>query len=636
MNTTDVLVLLTLGAPFLGFLINGSLGRFLGKLPGWIATLALVVSATSGGILAYQALFQHVHVDRTFYVWAHIGGLEIPVGYLIDPLTGVMLFVVTFVSLWIHLYSIGYMAHDKGYWRYFSYLNMFVFFMLVLVLGNNFLLTFVGWEGVGLASYLLIGFWYFNDAPRQAGMKAFVVNRIGDAGFLLAMFLIFVLFGSLKYEEVFKAVLQHKEAMAPVIALAGFLLFVAATGKSAQIPLYVWLPDAMEGPTPVSALIHAATMVTAGVYLVARASAIYSSVVDVPVLFGLSAPALVALIGAFTAFFAATMALVNNDLKRILAFSTISQLGYMFAAAGMLGYAAAVFHLYTHAFFKALLFLTAGSVMHAMHDVLDIQRMGGLWKKLPWTGLFMLIGGLALAALPPFSGFFSKDEILIAVEENPLVFWLLVITAFMTAFYMFRMFFMVFLGKPRDEHLYEHAHESPPIMLLPMGVLAVGSVVAGFVGIGGENSLWAKMLHHAFVLPENLHHAEHSTLPMLLGIAAGVGGILLAWVMYVFLWPKLPVLLARTLRPVYVLLYNRYWVDELYDLLFVKPLYGVSRWLLFLAVDRVLVDGTVNALAWVSYGFGYVFRGLQTGSVRTYALWIVIGAVMLVGILHFV
>ncbi len=633
MTTIDLLVYITVGAPLLGFIINGLFGRYLGKLPGWIATLMLAVSATSGGYLAYQALFNHLHVSKDIYTWVSVGNLHIPVGYLIDPLTGVMLFVVTFVSLWIHLYSIGYMEHDKGYWRYFAYLNMFVFFMLLLVLGNNFLMTFVGWEGVGLASYLLIGFWYFNDAPRQAGMKAFVVNRIGDAGFLLGMFLIFTLFGSLKYEEVFNAVLQNKEVMALFIALAGVLFFVAATGKSAQIPLYVWLPDAMEGPTPVSALIHAATMVTAGVYLVARASAIYSSVVDVPVVFGLSAPLLVALVGALTAFFAASMALVNNDLKRILAFSTVSQLGYMFAAAGMLGYAAAVFHLYTHAFFKALLFLTAGSVMHAMHDVLDIQRMGGLWKKLPWTGLFMLIGGLALAAIPPFSGFFSKDEILVAVEKNPLIFWLLVVTALMTAFYTFRMFFMVFLGKPRDQHLYEHAHESPPIMLIPMGILAIGAIVAGFVGIGGENSLWAKMLHGTFVFPEHAAHGEHSSFPMIAGLTAGVVGIALAYLMYVLFWPSVPVLMARIFKPIYVVLYNRYWVDEIYDALIVKPLYGISRWILFVGVDRVLIDGTVNALAWVSYGFGAFFRKLQTGNVRTYAVWLLLGALVLIGVL---
>jgi len=365
----------------------------------------------------------------------------------------------------------------------------------------------------------------------------------------------------------------------------------------------------------------------------ARASAIYSSVVDVPVVFGLSAPLLVALIGALTAFFAASMALVNNDLKRILAFSTISQLGYMFAAAGMLGYAAAVFHLYTHAFFKALLFLTAGSVMHAMHDVLDIQRMGGLWKKLPWTGLFMLVGGLALAAIPPFSGFFSKDEILVAVEKNPIVFWLLVITALMTAFYTFRMFFLVFLGKPRDQHLYEHAHESPPIMLIPMGILAIGAIVAGFVGIGGENSLWAKMLHGTFVLPEHAAHAEHSSFPMIAGLTAGVVGIALAYLMYVLFWPSVPVLMARIFKPIYVVLYNRYWVDEIYDALIVKPLYAISRWILFVGVDRVLVDGTVNAIAWVSYGFGAFFRKLQTGNVRTYAIWLLLGALVLVGVL---
>jgi NADH-quinone oxidoreductase subunit L len=631
MNLTDILVIITVGAPLFGFLINGLFGRSLGKLAGWIAVLMLAISTITGGTLAYQTLFNNLVVERDFYTWMFAGELNITVGYLLDPLTGVMLFVVTFVSLWIHLYSIGYMEKDEGYWRYFAYLNMFVFFMLILVLGNSFPLTFVGWEGVGLASYLLIGFWYFRDAPRNAGLKAFVVNRVGDAGFLLGMFLIFSLFGTLKYSEVHKFVLENKEVLAIPLGIAALLFFFAATGKSAQIPLYVWLPDAMEGPTPVSALIHAATMVTAGVYLIGRTSFLYTSVHDVPVFFGLSAPQTVALIGALTAFFSATMALVNNDLKRILAFSTISQLGYMFSASGMLGYSAGVFHLYTHAFFKALLFLSAGSVMHALHDVLDIQRMGGLFKKLPYTGLFMLIGGLALAGIPPFAGFFSKDEILIATQEFPFVFWLLVITAFLTAFYTFRMFFMVFLGKPRDHHLYEHAHESPSVMLIPMGILAIGSILAGFVGLGGEKSLWAKILEETFVLPEHFH-ISHSSLPMLLGLSAGILGIALAYIMYV-LSPNLPVILAKTFKPIYLVLYNRYWVDEIYNFIFVKGLNFISKWILFLLVDRILIDGIINALAWLSYGIGLFFTKLQTSSVRTYALWIILGALFIFGII---
>jgi NADH-quinone oxidoreductase subunit L len=631
MNLTDILVIITVGAPLFGFLINGLFGRSLGKLAGWIAVLMLAISTITGGTLAYQTLFNNLVVERDFYTWMFAGELNITVGYLLDPLTGVMLFVVTFVSLWIHLYSIGYMEKDEGYWRYFAYLNMFVFFMLILVLGNSFPLTFVGWEGVGLASYLLIGFWYFRDAPRNAGLKAFVVNRVGDAGFLLGMFLIFSLFGTLKYSEVHKFVLENKEVLAIPLGIAALLFFFAATGKSAQIPLYVWLPDAMEGPTPVSALIHAATMVTAGVYLIGRTSFLYTSVHDVPVFFGLSAPQTVALIGALTAFFSATMALVNNDLKRILAFSTISQLGYMFSASGVLGYSAGVFHLYTHAFFKALLFLSAGSVMHALHDVLDIQRMGGLFKKLPYTGLFMLIGGLALAGIPPFAGFFSKDEILMATQEFPFVFWLLVITAFLTAFYTFRMFFMVFLGKPRDHHLHEHAHESPPVMLIPMGILAIGSILVGFVGLGGEKSLWAKILEETFVLPEHFH-ISHSSLPMLLGLSAGILGIALAYIMYV-LSPNLPVILAKTFKPIYLVLYNRYWVDEIYNFIFVKGLNFISKWILFLLVDRILIDGIINALAWLSYGIGLFFTKLQTSSVRTYALWIILGALFIVGII---
>ncbi len=631
MNLTDILVITTLTAPFLGFLINGLFGRYLGKIAGWIAVLMLAISTVTGNILAYQTLFNHLILERDFYTWLFAGELKVTVGYLLDPLTGIMLFVVTFVSLWIHLYSIGYMEKDESYWRYFAYLNMFVFFMLILVLGNSFALTFVGWEGVGLASYLLIGFWYFRDAPRNAGMKAFVVNRVGDAGFLLGMFLIFSLFGTLKYSEVQRFVLENKEILALPLGFAALLFFFAATGKSAQIPLYVWLPDAMEGPTPVSALIHAATMVTAGVYLVGRTSFLYSSIGEVPVFFGLSAPQTVALVGALTAFFAATMALVNNDIKRILAFSTISQLGYMFAASGMFGYSAAAFHLYTHAFFKALLFLSAGSVMHALHDVLDIQRMGGLFKKLPYTGTFMLVGGLALAGIPPFSGFFSKDEILVVTQEFPVVFWLLLITAFLTAFYTFRMFFVVFLGKPRDHHLYEHAHESSPIMLVPMGILAIGSIFAGLVGFGGEHSLWAKTLKDTFFLPEHWH-ISHSSLPMLLGLGAAALGILLAFVMYV-LYPYLPVILAKTLRIVYVILYNRYWVDEIYNFIFVRGLNFISKWILFLLVDRILIDGTINAMAWISYAFGSLFTKLQTLSVRTYALWILLGSLFIFGVI---
>ena len=596
-------VLLTaLLAPLAGAIFNGVLGSPFRKHAHWVAVLAILVSWAA----AYQLLLYALSggtLNLNFYTWVPVGDFRAPFGLLLDALSAFMAFTVTTVSLFIHIYSAGYMHGDPGYRRYFAYLNLFVFSMLLLVLANNFLLLFVGWEAVGLCSYLLIGFWYEKKSASDAGKKAFIVNRIGDAGFLLGILTLFSTFGSVEYTEVFE---RAPEVGAAVLGTIGLLLFIGAVGKSAQFPLYVWLPDAMEGPTPVSALIHAATMVTAGVYMVARAHAIFGA--------NASISNLVASIGAFTALFSASIALVNDDIKRILAYSTISQLGYMFIGVGLGAYTAGMFHLFTHAFFKALLFLAAGSVMHALHGELNIWKMGGLWRKLPWTGGMFLIGALALAGIPPFAGFFSKDEILkAAYESGHQVIWAVgTLTVLLTAFYMFRAFFVVFLGKPRDPELYEKAHESPLVMLIPMGVLAFGSLVTGFPAHG-----IAEFLGQTLPAPE--FHDSASSLPLTLSLLSALIGIGVAAALYLYNRPS-PETLIRWTKPLYKLLKGKYYVDEIYEWLVVKPVRGLAV-LSFKLFDRVLIDGTVNALAWISAAFGGALRKLQTGAVSTYALW---------------
>jgi NADH-quinone oxidoreductase subunit L len=616
--------------PLLGVIINGLAGiKLPRKLIGAIGSLAILGSFITASLIFKDVIGQGVErvSEVVLFTWIGCGSIQVNVGFLVDPLSLVMMLTVSGVSFIIHLYSIGYMAEDEGFRRYFTYLNLFVFFMLILVSANSFLLMFVGWEGVGLCSYLLIGFWYQRKAPADAGKKAFVVNRVGDYGFLLAMLLIFVTFKTLDFTKVFAAAPQVLEHGGLAVTLMTLLLFVGACGKSAQIPLYVWLPDAMEGPTPVSALIHAATMVTAGVYMVARCAVLYSMA---PVSMGV-----VAVVGCATAIYAASIGLLQNDIKRVLAYSTISQLGYMFLACGVGAFSAGIFHLVTHAFFKALLFLGAGSVMHGMAGELDMRKMGALKSKMPWTYRTFLIGTLALAGIFPFAGFFSKDEILWeALQQNTVLWAGGAIGAFMTAFYMFRAVFMTFHGESRvDGHV--HVHESPNIMIIPLCVLAVLSLVGGWIGlplIEGGNKIREFLspvlatAGHAAAAEHGGHQAGLEITMMMVSMGIAFAGILLAWIMYIKN-PALPEKLASRFAGLYQLIYNKYFVDEAYDAVIVEPIKNgsVFLWRIF---DNRVIDGAVNGAAdliqWVSRGV----RKLETGMVQEYALGIVGGVVV--------
>ncbi len=581
---------------------------------------------------------------------------EIPWGVQLDPLSAVMILVVTGVGFLIHVYSTGYMWDDSGYYRFFSYLNLFMFAMLTLVLANNYVMMFVGWEGVGLCSYLLIGFYFDKKSAGDAGKKAFVVNRIGDAGFLLGMMLIFVHFGSLRYEEVFT-----RAAALPVQEGHGFLfwacicLFIGATGKSAQIPLFVWLPDAMEGPTPVSALIHAATMVTAGVYMVCRSNALYSRSPE--------AMMIVAVIGAATAIFAATIGFAQTDIKRVLAYSTVSQLGYMFAALGVGSFVGGIFHLMTHAFFKALLFLGSGSVIMALHHEQDMMKMGGLRRYLPWTYATMLTGTLAITGVPGLAGFFSKDEILWRAWSNghPVVWLMLWLSAGMTAFYMFRLLFLTFWGQERmDAHARQHIHESPKNVVYPLAALAVLSVIGGYVGLPGWTGVsngFEHFLEPVLRLPAAEHAVEHSAgqelLFTVLSVAIALAGIALAYRFYVARPGTADRVTARV-KGVYELVRNKYYVDQLYDALFVnrtKDL-GSACWFvdsrfvdgavngtaattrgsasLSGLFDKYVVDGLVNLIGWINMRLNRIATAFQTGLVQRYALVAVFGIVVIV------
>jgi NADH-quinone oxidoreductase subunit L len=545
---------------------------------------------------------------------------------------------VTGVGFLIHVYSVGYMSHDPSFRRFFLYLNLFMFAMLTLVLADNFLLMFVGWEGVGLCSYLLIGFWYTRPSAAEAGKKAFIVNRIGDFGFLLGMLTLFAWGGSLNYERLF-AVAPHVFAVGSVaVTFATLALFLGATGKSAQLPLYTWLPDAMEGPTPVSALIHAATMVTAGVYMVARCH----------VLFRLAPISLetVAVVGAATALFAATIGLAQNDIKRVLAYSTVSQLGYMFFALGVGAFASGIFHLMTHAFFKALLFLGAGSVIHALSDEQDLRKMGALAPKLPWTHGVMLVATLAIAGLPPLSGFFSKDEILSAAyASGHYGVWITgLLGAALTAFYMFRLYLLCFRGESRVSHEAEHhLHESPRIMIAPLVVLAVLSVVGGWVGLpfqqgGHAFERWLAPVFAPAEASEGVAAAAHEAIHLsagvewmliLLSVAVAVMGIAIAFRVY---GKSSAEPLAERAPAVYGALSHKYWVDEFYDAMVVRPLHALSQ-LLWQVMDARVVDGIVNGVAHTFEGLSAVARLFQTGFVGTYALFLTIGVAALVA--HF-
>jgi NADH-quinone oxidoreductase subunit L len=698
--------------PLLGFLFNFTVGvRLLtlrqaahaGGLPGGhhgaatpphplISLVACGTVALSFLVSLYAVIQAHAAPDHTLvetlWVWIPGGSTELATGaarfsvdwaYQVDPLSSVMLLVVTFVGFFIHLYSIGYMGFDAGYARYMAYLNLFMFAMLTLVLGANYPMLFVGWEGVGLCSYLLIGFWFDRKSAADAGKKAFIVNRIGDAGFVLGMFLVFVSFGSVDFRTVMAqaAHMPIDWSWGGTLTLIALFLFIGACGKSAQIPLFVWLPDAMEGPTPVSALIHAATMVTAGVYMVARSSAIY---VHAP-----KAMFVVAVIGAGTAVLAATIGLVQYDIKRVLAYSTVSQLGYMFLACGVGAFTAGIFHLMTHAFFKALLFLGSGSVIHGMSGEQDMRQMGGLKKRMRWTHLTMLVGCLAIAGVPLLSGFFSKDEILWSAYKvggyGQIVWVMGLVVAGLTAFYMFRLYHMTFSGAFRGtEDQAHHLHESPRTMLIPLEVLAVGSILAGYLGfpaVLGERvgfpNLFERFLEPVFesaheTLPDVFRagapaHGMEETL-MGASILMAAFGIGLAWLFFQR-HPEYPARLASALRPIHQLLLHKYYVDEIYDAVFVRglalgggdALYTMDRhvidgadgevrpglgvnglaWLTRDVIakfsdawDRIVVDGAVNLTAAILDNASYVLRALQNGLVQHYALSALIGVFLMI------
>jgi NADH-quinone oxidoreductase subunit L len=634
--------------PFLGFLFNATLGRRASKrVSGGIATALMFASFGVSISVVGRMLGATDHaVEQTVFVWIPSGDLDIPFALRVDPLSALMILVVTGIGALIHLYSTSYMHEetDSEFARYFSYLNLFAAFMLVLVLGASFPVMFVGWEGVGLCSYLLIGFWFQKPSAADAGKKAFVVNRVGDVGFLLGMLLTFDTFGTLDFQRVAGvAASMPVETTLGTLTVITLLLFVGATGKSAQIPLYVWLPDAMEGPTPVSALIHAATMVTAGVYMIGRTAVLFS---HAPITLDL-----VAVVGVATALMAGTIGLVQTDIKRVLAYSTVSQLGYMFLAMGVGAYAAGIFHLYTHAFFKALLFLGSGAVIHALAGEQDLRRMGGLKRELPVTYWTFLVGALAIAGVPLLSGFFSKDEILFRTyASGHRVLWLVaVVTSFLTAVYMFRLVFLAFHGPRRaapdhghddvqhgHTHGAAHLHDAPPSMAIPLAVLAIGAIVAGYVGVphalGGANRI-ETFLEPSFGVHETTSgqaHDETSLELTLMAVSTAVGLTGIGVAAFFFLRRRdRAEALARRLPGVHRLLLNKYGVDELYDRAIVQPIKRLSAGLLWRGVDAGLVDGAVNGVGAFVRGASGAMRRLQTGSVRAYAASLFFGVVVI-------
>ena len=628
--------------PFTGFLIAGLFGKYLKEKAAYFP-IAGVLGAFILSLFAFSDVISGVKLNENLYSWISIGTFSVNVGFQIDQLTAVMLLVVTTLSSLIHIYSVGYMHGDKGYPRFFAYLALFTFFMLVLVMANNFLVMFVGWEGVGLCSYLLIGFWYEKKSAADAGVKAFVVNRVGDFGFVLAVLLIFLTFGTLDFSEVFGAVGTSVTDKTyhlfggdiTVITLIALLLFLGATGKSAQLPLYVWLPDAMEGPTPVSALIHAATMVTAGVFMVARCAPI----------FALSETAMntVAIVGGLTAVFAATIGLVQNDIKRVIAYSTISQLGYMFLGLGVGAFSAGIFHLTTHAFFKGLLFLASGSVIHALSGEQDMRKMGALQPKIKITWAVFLIGTLALSGIPPFAGFFSKDEILWsafnAPSIGPMLWFLGVIGAFMTAFYSFRLIYLTFYGKSRVDHeVAHHVHESPKVMTVPLMILAFFSVVIGWIGlpIVEHGNRFGEFLAPLFPHTEHAG-AQESHMPEIwamifsVGVAAAGWRLAMGWYKKSTDWPDK---VANKFKGAYNLLLNKYKVDEIYNYIFVDGLVHKVANILYTIGDVKIVDGAVNGIARLIGSTSQSGKKLQTGYVQQYAFTMGLGLVVLVGLYY--
>jgi NADH-quinone oxidoreductase subunit L len=630
--------------PLLGAAANGIFG---GRWPKNVISAVALSSTTLSFLLALEAVREFFTLSpnqipwiKDYFTWITAGGFQANFALQVDQLTVIMLLVVTGVGWLIHIYSTGYMHDDPGYRRFFSYLNLFMFFMLVLILAANYLLMFVGWEGVGLCSYLLVGFFFLKQSATNAGNKAFWVNRVGDFGFLLGVFLIFRTFGSLDFSIVLPraaGMTADPAGQIGTLTTIALLLFVGAAGKSAQLPLYVWLPDAMEGPTPVSALIHAATMVTAGVYMVVRSHAIF---LNAPV-----AMQVVGVIGCVTALFAATIGLVQTDIKKVLAYSTVSQLGYMFLACGVGAFGAGIFHLMTHAFFKGLLFLAAGSVIHSMGGEQDMRKMGGLRKKIPLTFWTMFMATLAIAGAPGFSGFFSKDEILNEAQRvSPVLWGLGVLTAGLTAFYMFRLLFLTFFGAQRyDEHKV-HVHESPKNMTIPLIVLAVLSVCGGWMAapqlVGGVNHFQQFLAPVLATGAEPAAAAAESSgsggeiLQALFGapVIAGLLGFFLAWWFYIKS-PEAPKKLADSLSPLYKLFSGKYFIDELYQAAIVRPLVWISDKVLWHAVDERTIDGAVNGVAFVSRESGDRLRRATTGNIRSYATWIVLGVLVFTSLL---
>jgi NADH-quinone oxidoreductase subunit L len=691
--------------PFVGFLVNSLVGRRLPKaVSGGVASLVMVASFTVSALLVWQLAGMPADsraIEQTLYTWIASGDLSVELAFRLDQLSAVMLLVITGIGSLIHIYSTAYMHDeiDSEFARYFSYLNLFAAFMLVLVLGSNFPVMFVGWEGVGLCSYLLIGFWFKKQSAADAGKKAFVVNRIGDYAFLLGMFALFAHFGTLDFQQLASIVGGlPPETGFGIISIATLLLFIGATGKSAQIPLHTWLPDAMEGPTPVSALIHAATMVTAGVYMIGRNAVLFSHAPDTMMI--------VAVIGAATALMAGTIGLVQNDIKRVLAYSTVSQLGLMFLAMGVGAFGAGIFHLYTHAFFKALLFLGSGAVIHALHGEQDIRNMGGLWKHLPITYWTFVVGSLAIAGIPGLAGFFSKDEILFETfrEGHTILWFVAAVTSLLTAVYMFRLVSLTFHGERRHDapvpqhpeeeepvahhgssahgtiatmspdaahaartasadahgahgghgHGGGHLHDAPPAMAFALIVLAIGSVLAGYIGVphalGGHNQLHA-WLEPVFEAPRpetfggaaeaglaeaadaaEASHDETLLEQTLMGVSTviAIAGVAFG----LFVWTRrrdLAAAAARALRPAHTLLLNKYYIDEAYDAAVVRPVKAVSDVGLWRGVDVQLIDGAVNGAAAIVDAGADVLRRLQTGSVRTYAGGLVAGVVVILG-----
>jgi NADH-quinone oxidoreductase subunit L len=631
--------------PFAGFLINGILGR---RLPKWlVTTVAILAPLAAFGVVLLAALYSFTPMELRSWngpgsipaflalpftetcplPWISIPALHVDFSFVLDQLSLVMLLVVTGVGFLIHVYSIGYMKDDEGYARYFSYLNLFLFFMTVLVLAGNALVMFVGWEGVGLASYLLIGFYFQKKSAADAGKKAFIVNRIGDFGFLIAMFLLVANFGTLTFTEIATKLGMDPGWQGGVVTVIALCLMLGAAGKSAQLPLYIWLPDAMEGPTPVSALIHAATMVTAGVYMVARTHVIFD---HSPFALGV-----VAIIGAATALFAATIALVQNDIKRVLAYSTISQLGYMFLGCGVAAYSAAIFHLMTHAFFKALLFLAAGSVIHGLGGEQDLRKMGGLWRKLPVTFAVTTVGVLAIAGIPPFAGFFSKDAILYAAFNQGINGKILysagLLTALLTAFYMARLWYLAFMGESRSPEI--HPHESPWSMRAPLIILALLSISGGWIGIErfgvflapAVGARVAEANSWRLLIPGTHYSLSLEIVLRIVAVLFALEGILIAD-KYYRRKPQRPAQLAEAYPGGHKLLANKYFVDEFYGAAVVKPLLGFSKYILGWVVDVGILGGAAWLLGGTATFAGVILQRWQSGNLRSYAAWLAAGA----------